>query len=57
MKKKENIVWVLVAIAVISLAFKYSKKKGSVTAEPLDKGEFPLPGNSYFPSDIPDYQD
>jgi hypothetical protein len=56
MKKKNSLVWILLAYGVIFLAFKYGKKKGSVSVGPVDKGEFPSPGNNYFPSDVPDYQ-
>jgi len=57
MKKKENLVWILLAYSLIFLAFKYKKKlKGSVMVEPVDKGEFPSAGNDYFTSDVPDYQ-
>lgn len=56
MKDKKNIVWVLLAIALISFAFKNKIKRGSVIVEPVDKGEFPLPGTDSFPSDVPDYQ-
>jgi hypothetical protein len=56
-KKNKNIVWILLAVAVVSLAFKYiKKKKGSVEVKNLDPGEFPVPGKNYFPSDVPDYQ-
>ena len=56
MKDKKNIVWVLLAIALISFAFKNKTKRGSVSVEPVDKGEFPTPGTDSFPSDVPDYQ-
>jgi len=57
MKDKKNIVWVLLAYGLIYLAFTYKKKRGSVSVEDLDKGEFPLPGNDFFKTDVPDYQD
>jgi hypothetical protein len=57
MKKKNNLIWILLAYGVIFLAFKSAnKKKGSVSVGPLDKGEFPNPNNNYFPSDVPDSQ-
>jgi hypothetical protein len=56
MKKKNSLVWILLAYGVIFLAYKYKKKKGNVIVEPVDKGEFPSPGKNYFPSDVPDYQ-
>jgi hypothetical protein len=55
-KDNKNIVWILLAVAVISLAFKYKKKKKvDIIYEPYP-GEFPLPGSDTFPSDVPDYQ-
>jgi len=56
MKNKNSIVWILIAYGVIFLAYQYKKKKGSVVVPPLEKGEFPVPGMDYFPSDVPDYQ-
>jgi hypothetical protein len=57
MKKEKNLVWILLAYGLIFLAFKYKNKlKGSVSVQPIDKGEFPSAGTDYFPSDVPDYQ-
>lgn len=57
MNKKQNLVWILLAYGLIFLAFKYKKKlKGSVSVQPIDKGEFPNNGTDYFQSDVPDYQ-
>jgi hypothetical protein len=54
---KKNIVWILLLIGVISLAFKNKKRKGSLIIPPLDKGEFPNADGKTFASDVPDYQD
>ena len=56
MNSKKNTILILALIGIISLSFYYNKKKrGSVYALPLDKGEF-VP-DEIVDTTPPDYMD
>jgi len=56
MSSKKNTILILALIGIISLSFYYNKKKrGSVYALPLDKGEF-VP-DEVVDTTPPDYMD